>query len=635
MSFFMSLACGRNGHRLRLISSAKLLWHKCFKIVNDEPIRPPYPDEKLNLISKRLSLHIMILDGQNAILPRYTSLTGDGNNSWPSVFIQYLAHVDQFALVKNIDSIMGINPCSFCGRIFDRLDNRQRHETNCRLANVDPGCVRKDKLVKIRYKTGPFTANPTIIDELEGIGMHLNADDCRKLIFDHVVVYDSESVLCADLTETGFVFKTKSFEYTDRHKTIMICCADNVVRETLIFTATKMDDERMFHDFILHLLYIREQSEIEMRKRLRKLFRELKKRSQETKSTGQQYWFDRIEKVQKKLDEHCAQLVILAWNSRRYDLTTFGFSSFFSILNNLVGDLFAIKKGTSYLMLKAGNLRFLDWLNFNPTCTLRAHLKSIFPNDKSQQKGYFPYHALNSFDALAKPLPQYEEFFDPNLGMNALDIEHDHYMDQINDGIASCDVLKRMALDEVPKSGRELYNELYQHWFNEGFQTLGDITRAYIRKDVEPLLDAVEVVLEEYRKEQISVFNYLTLSSLSINAAFTYVARNSQDRVFLFANDENCQFRSEVQNSLIGGMSSVLCSRYEVAGETKIREAQFGEFARTTKRIISYDQCQMYTACLQQNMPCSIFALRAADDGFKPRLSGTIRSVEINCNSVD
>lgn len=77
---------------------------------------------------------------------------------------------------------------------------------------------------------------------------------------------------------------------------------------------------------------------------------------------------------------------------------------------------------------------------------------------------------------------------------------------------------------------------------------------------------------------------------MSINNAFRYVAENTNQIVMLFGDEENGNnFRTLLQNSLIGGYSSVLYSRYEKANETKIRPHQFHENARYTKRVITWD----------------------------------------------
>lgn len=48
----------------------------------------------------------------------------------------------------------------------------------------------------------------------------------------------------------------------------------------------------------------------------------------------------------------------------------------------------------------------------------------------------------------------------------------------------------------------------------------------------------------------------------------------------------------------------------------------------TTKKIITWDAVQLYTAAMMEDLPVSIFALREADNNFKPLLAGTQRGMD-------
>jgi hypothetical protein len=140
------------------------------------------------------------------------------------------------------------------------------------------------------------------------------------------------------------------------------------------------------------------------------------------------------------------------------------------------------------------------------------------------------------------------------------------------------------------------------------------------------MIAAIEIVINEYARDEINTLTFLTLSSISINNAFKYVARNCNHAVMLFGDEEDGNdFRSLLQQSLLGGYSSILCSRYEEAGKTKIRPHKYHDQARTTQRIITYDTTAMYTGALSMNLPVSIYALRRPEDGFIPKLLGNTR----------
>lgn len=64
-----------------------------------------------------------------------------------------------------------------------------------------------------------------------------------------------------------------------------------------------------------------------------------------------------------------------------------------------------------------------------------------------------------------------------------------------------------------------------------------------------------------------------------------------------------------------------------ILGQTKIRPHEY-ENPLTTKKIITYDAVQLYTAAMCEELPVSIFALRNADDNFRPLLGGSQRGMD-------
>lgn len=134
-------------------------------------------------------------------------------------------------------------------------------------------------------------------------------------------------------------------------------------------------------------------------------------------------------------------------------------------------------------------MRFLDWLNFYPNTNLRDFLRSIFKDNDDMHKSYFPYEALENFDSLKKPLPNFEDFIDRmSGGENSLDLEYQNYKLLREDGFSEKEALKQLKLNSVPPTGRDLYNQLMEEWTAAGYQTLEDIVVGYIVKDTRPLL---------------------------------------------------------------------------------------------------------------------------------------------------
>lgn len=73
--------------------------------------------------------------------------------------------------------------------------------------------------------------------------------------------------------------------------------------------------------------------------------------------------------------------------------------------------------------------------------------------------------------------------------------------------------------------------------------------------------------MKEFIKERIDIFCYMTISSIAINTAMQHINRHSNNAIMLVGGDEiSNEFRQLLKENTYGGYSSVLGTRYEVAG---------------------------------------------------------------------
>ena len=71
------------------------------------------------------------------------------------------------------------------------------------------------------------------------------------------------------------------------------------------------------------------------------------------------------------------------------------------------------------------------------------------------------------------------------------------------------------------------------------------------------------------------------------------------------------------------GAPSIIFHRYHEAGKTKLREAERGQAAKLSQKIVGYDANALYLWALTQDMPTGSYEQRLAENEFKPK--GSIR----------
>lgn len=109
------------------------------------------------------------------------------------------------------------------------------------------------------------------------------------------------------------------------------------------------------------------------------------------------------------------------------------------------------------------------------------------------QKSYFCYESLDSFDALAKPLPKFGEFEDRLSGTNSLNADYERFQILLQDGYNEKQAMKCLGVDEKPEPGHVVYSKLIAEWTAAGYQNLGDVVRSYIVQDTKPLLHGLHI----------------------------------------------------------------------------------------------------------------------------------------------
>jgi hypothetical protein len=266
---------------------------------------------EISQIADQLNINIIIYSNDSREIIFASEINMDGTQ----LNMSYSSEDGYFAYISSAEHFLSTFTCQKCGKWFLTQPLRQRHqETVCKEFQAVGADPDQEPIVKIHFERSRFRAKQSIVDKLVNIGVHVQPADRDLFIIRNFVVYDSESCLVSDLDEIDFSLQTSSYQYHNRHRTIMICAADNILNETRIFEAEHVDDESIFENFVLHLLKLQKHFTELMENRLAKYFVQI--HNMINRLENDEYWKKRVENVLRDLESHCSTLNILAYNSR-------------------------------------------------------------------------------------------------------------------------------------------------------------------------------------------------------------------------------------------------------------------------------------------------------------------------------
>lgn len=96
-------------------------------------------------------------------------------------------------------------------------------------------------------------------------------------------------------------------------------------------------------------------------------------------------------------------------------------------------------------------------------------------------KSFFPYEYLNSLDQLSsREFPPYTAFWSSLRQVNTLDQDFQKFTNLMQGelGLSETQALRRLGLDEAPRTGVELYNELKEMFVSNSW-TMADYLAFY------------------------------------------------------------------------------------------------------------------------------------------------------------
>ena len=268
------------------------------------------------------------------------------------------------------------------------------------------------------------------------------------------------------------------------------------------------------------------------------------------------------------LYRHLAELVVVGFNSGKYDLNVLKDILIPHLVHRAGIDL-AIKRHHAYLALRTGALKFVDISNFVAAGTSYAAFLKAY--QCQGEKGFFPYEHVRSLAQLEEPqLPPREAFRS---------------------------WLRKSELSE------EDYAVCQRAWSEKGMHSLRDFLVWYNNLDVVPFLEALDKMSQFWRRYGVDMLKEaISLPGLAFKFEMSFLKEQGL-HLSSFHTQELYQLFKE---NMVGG-PAIIFHRHAEKGQTKIRESQYGQAARPVQSVVGYDANALYLWALSQPMPVGLF----------------------------
>ena len=503
---------------------------------------------------------------------------------------------DHLSYIKDLQRYAQSFACRHCGQKWKQASSCHRHEANC---NRGPRHL---------YAGGAYHEKLTLFEEMERYGVNVPSE---LRYYEFRAVYDFECYFESALG-TGL---------TAVHVPLSFSINSNVPgHDQPQCHVTTGDTQKLIRQFMTVLNEISDAAYVITRAKYEPYFDQLQQLANvynDTQPPKHRFYRRRCTKYDEFIDrlhEYCRELVVLGFNSARYDLNAIK-APLMTLLYKYGGEI--KQKGFRFIPEELGprgddndnnngdddgarypmkyvvcannaltcictdKLRFLDITQYLSACTYSKYLEAY---GVSENKGYFCYEFIDSLGKLDYPqLPAYEEFFSELKGCNLLD-----------DGVSE-------------EKGRKNHAMLKQLWASQGWTSLRQLLIWYNNLDVGPFIEAVAKQFEFYKSLGLDMFKQAqSLPGLALK----YAMENSDHNIQMFGRTKGWVFRLMSEN-LTGG-PSIIFHRYHERNATRIRNLRYGDEAKFVQTIVGYDSNALYLYCFGQPMPTGNLVVRAA-----------------------
>ena len=485
---------------------------------------------------------------------------------------------NHFMYINNFKTFAKRFQCQMCDRVFDQACHLTRHSETC--------CTEKEEI----YLGGKYRKDRTIFERLELEEFEIPDED---RYFPFFSCFDYEAI------QKPRHEKIKGREILFKHEPATFSICSNIPGHTEVVHEISDGDPQRLVDKMVEIQLkqqttssslMREKfsyiidplnSEIEQLTESIQEYKELRRRDEEpcddeiidTKR------YKKVKTLLRTLEKYCDELIILGYNSQKYDIPLIrrylpSSLERYDVLPNRV-----IKKNNAYMQIATGRLNYLDLTNFLAAGTSLDEFYKAFQVQTT--KGIFPYEFFSSLNTLNVPyLPTREKFYSTLRDKHISDKDYDECL---------------KVWDEMPVEGEE--------------PVFGDYVRYYNNNDVIGMVEAIEKMLPLYTNRKLDIFkNAISLPGISQRYLLNVLPKSIY--FTRFSKEHSHIYQDLKQFGVVGG-PSIIFHRKQIAGQTRIKGKDL------CKKIIGYDANSLYLNCTAQAMPCGFYVLREKQNNFK------------------
>lgn len=491
-----------------------------------------------------------------------------------------------FSLIFDMNKYSSHFPCIKCGHVSRKAFNAQRHERSCRqnVNEIFPGGIYKPK--------------PSLFDELHDLGIDVSQ---HRRIYPYRCVFDIEVFF----SQRKMPSNSESTEWENLHEPASIGVTSNVRH----FTDGKCfisegDSQSLVNDFMEYLEQISNEAYRRLKIKFREVTMQLKelinkeqnKCEQLEQSLGDLYdqsetrHLKHIINVKTKLQKWMERLIVLGFNSGRYDLNVLlPFIVDFCKTQDL--PVQPLKRGGKFISLTCGNIQFLDICNYLGAGTSYSKYLKAY-NPEGEMKSFFPYEWFTCLEKLNETsLPPHEAFHSTLKGSNI---------------------------------SNEEYESCQKIWIEKEMKTMKDYLVHYQMLDVRPFLVAISNQIAFYSEKGLDLFK----SAYSLpGISFLYVFQTSPQARFMLFNKTESNVCKALQKQMTGGPSIVFSREAEV-NKSKIKSHIYGDKAKTVQSILGFDSNSLYLSCTGDYMPTGFMRRRKCPSFSLSHSSRSVKAVE-------
>lgn len=329
------------------------------------------PKRRINLSRESTDIIARAMERLSLSLPNLDVIDEEEDPARPPLQKGHLpSEAERWVLVQQSDSFFKVFVCRRgCQGVFLRAHHRVRHEALA--CNYDPSLPLSEQSCKVRYTTRLFTPQDRIQDLFSSIGYHFSIQDLSPNGF---AAFDIETSQQEPEEQMRLGQKTQILSV---HRLFCLGFSWSLdgqpLQSRVLYRINFNSDYAMMQKLVEELVALAELNSEAEKERKKDVWARLD--ADDVVLTGEAplgFHQRRLQKLMKKLRRRLNTLVVLGWNSSRFDLPLLIGCGFLAALKEKCPHINLLKRSsTSYMVIEASDsehkftLRFVDALLFS------------------------------------------------------------------------------------------------------------------------------------------------------------------------------------------------------------------------------------------------------------------------------